>query len=198
MSHLGGGQRWDCNKVARVCQNFITLIRINLVTHQLLATLEYKQHKKMNNFLQKTLWGLVFVFMLSLANFAQSQVIKVKQAELEKVDSAWLLNANFGIELSSGLENALKKGVTLHFLVQFELTRSRWYWFDEKAFSKQRLVRLSYQPLINQYRINAGGLAFNTNSLEEALRIAGAIGAWDVIELARIDPEKKITKLPYG
>jgi hypothetical protein len=144
----------------------------------------------MNNFLQKTLWSLAFVFMLSLTNFAQSQVIKVKQAELEKVDSAWLLNANFGIELSSGLENALKKGVTLHFLVQFELTRSRWYWFDEKAFSKQRLVRLSYQPLINQYRINAGGLAFNTNSLEEALRIAGAIGAWDVIELARIDPEK--------
>ena len=144
----------------------------------------------MNNFLQKTLWSLAFVFMLSLTNFAQSQVIKVKQAELEKVDSAWLLNANFGIELSSGLENALKKGVTLHFLVQFALTRSRWYWFDEKAFSKQRLVRLSYQPLINQYRINAGGLAFNTNSLEEALRIAGAIGAWDVIELARIDPEK--------
>jgi hypothetical protein len=144
----------------------------------------------MNNFLQKTLWGLVFVFMLSLANFAQSQVIKVKQAELEKVDSAWLLNANFGIELPLGLENALKRGVTLHFLVQFELTRSRWYWFDEKAVSMQRLVRLSYQPLINQYRVNAGGLAFNTNSLEEALRIAGAIGAWSVIELARIDPEK--------
>jgi hypothetical protein len=144
----------------------------------------------MNNFLQKTLWGLAFVFMLSLANFAQSQVIKVKQAELEKVDSAWLLNANFGIELPSGLENALKRGVTLHFLVQFELTRSRWYWFDEKAVSIQRLVRLSYQPLINQYRVNAGGLAFNTNSLEEALRIAGAIGAWTVIELARIDPEK--------
>jgi hypothetical protein len=144
----------------------------------------------MNNFLQKTLWGLAFVFMLSLANFAQSQVIKVKQAELEKVDSAWLLNANFGIELPSGLENALKRGVTLHFLVQFELTRSRWYWFDERAVSMQRLVRLSYQPLINQYRVNAGGLAFNTNSLEEALRIAGAIGAWSVIELARIDPEK--------
>jgi hypothetical protein len=144
----------------------------------------------MNIFLQKTLWGLAFVFMLSLANFAQSQVIKVKQAELEKVDSAWLLNANFGIELPSGLENALKRGVTLHFLVQFELTRSRWYWFDEKAVSMQRLVRLSYQPLINQYRVNAGGLAFNTNSLEEALRIAGAIGAWSVIELARIDPEK--------
>jgi hypothetical protein len=144
----------------------------------------------MNNFLQKTLWGLAFVFMLSLANFAQSQVIKVKQAELEKVDSAWLLNANFGIELPSGLENALKRGVTLHFLVQFELTRSRWYWFDERAVSMQRLVRLSYQPLINQYRVNAGGIAFNTNSLEEALRIAGAIGAWSVIELARIDPEK--------
>ena len=49
----------------------------------------------------------------------QAQVIKVKQAELEKVESAWLLNANFGIELPPGIENALKKGVTLHFLVQF-------------------------------------------------------------------------------
>jgi len=122
---------------------------------------------------------------------AQAQVIKVKQAELEKVESAWLLNANFGIELPPGLENALKKGVTLHFLVQFELTRSRWYWFDEKAVNVQRQVRLSHQPLINQYRINAGGLALNANSLVEALRIAGTIGGWSVIEATAIDSDKQ-------
>ena len=122
---------------------------------------------------------------------AQAQVIKVKQAELEKVESVWLLNANFGIELPPGLENALKKGVTLHFLVQFELTRSRWYWFDEKAVNVQRQVRLSHQPLINQYRINAGGLALNANSLAEALRIAGTIGGWSVIEVTAIDADKQ-------
>ena len=145
----------------------------------------------MTTFLRHSLLGLACLILVCMTSLAQAQVIKVKQAELEKVESAWLLNANFGIELPPGLENALKKGVTLHFLVQFELTRSRWYWFDEKAVNVQRQVRLSHQPLINQYRINAGGLALNANSLVEALRIAGTIGGWSVIEATAIDADKK-------
>ena len=145
----------------------------------------------MTTFLRHSLLGLACLIVVCMTSPAQAQVIKVKQAELEKVESAWLLNANFGIDLPPGLENALKKGVTLHFLVQFELTRSRWYWFDEKAVNVQRQVRLSHQPLINQYRINAGGLALNANSLVEALRIAGTIGGWSVIEATAIDSDKQ-------
>ena len=145
----------------------------------------------MTTFLRHSLWGLACLISVCMTDPAQAQGIKVKQAELEKVESAWLLNANFGIELPPGIENALKKGVTLHFLVQFELTRSRWYWFDEKAVNVQRQVRLSHQPLINQYRINAGGLALNANSLVEALRIAGTIGGWSVIEATTIDADKQ-------
>ena len=52
-------------------------------------------------------------------------------------------------------------------------------------------MRLSHQPLINQYRINAGGLALNANSLVEALRIAGTIGGWSVIEATAIDADKQ-------
>ena len=145
----------------------------------------------MTTFLRRSLWGLACLIAVCVIGPAQAQVIKVKQAELEKVESAWLLNASFGIELPPGLENALKKGVTLHFLVQFELTRSRWYWFDEKAVNVQRQVRLSHQPLINQYRINAGGLALNASSLVEALRIAGTIGGWSVVEASAIDADKQ-------
>ena len=145
----------------------------------------------MTTFLRHSLLGLACLIVVCMTSPAQAQAIKVKQADLEKVESAWLLIANFGIELPPGLENALKKGVTLHFLVQFELTRSRWYWFDEKAVNVQRQVRLSHQPLINQYRINAGGLALNANSLVEALRIAGTIGGWSVIEATAIDSDKQ-------
>lgn len=144
----------------------------------------------MSIILRNMIWGLVCICAFCVVSPAHSQTIKVKHAELEKVDSAWLLNATFGIELPSGLENALKRGVTLHFLVQFELTRSRWYWFDEKTVNAQRQVRLSHQPLINQYRVTAGGLAFNSNSLSEALHIAGTIGGWSVIEATMIDPDK--------
>jgi len=145
----------------------------------------------MTTFLRHSLWGLACLIAVCVTSPAQAQAIKVKQAELEKVESAWLLSANFGIELPPGLENALKKGVTLHFLVQFELTRSRWYWFDEKAVNIQRQVRVSHQPLINQYRIAAGGLALNANSLVEALQIAGTIGGWRVVEAASIDADKQ-------
>lgn len=130
------------------------------------------------------------MLMVCLAPLAHGQVIKVKQAELEKVDASWLLNANFAIELPAGLENALKKGVTLHFLIEFGLERSRWYWFDEKAISVQRQVRLSHQPLINQYRITVGGFTFSAGSLVEALRIAGTVGGWNVIESVAIATDK--------
>jgi len=144
----------------------------------------------MTTFLRYSLWGLACLVAVCMTSPAQAQGIKVKQAELERVEGTWLLNANFGIELPPGLENALKKGVTLHFSVQFELTRSRWYWFDEKAVNALRQVRLSHQPLINQYRITAGGLALNASSLTEALRIAGTIGGWSVIEVSAIDSDK--------
>ena len=144
----------------------------------------------MMGFLRKTVLSLICILGMCIAQLAHSQAIKVKQAELERVDSGWLLNANFSIELPAGLENALKKGVTLHFLTEFELTRSRWYWFDEKAVSIQRQVRLSHQPLINQYRVTAGGFTFNAGSLPEALRVAGTVGGWNVIESALISPDK--------
>ena len=122
---------------------------------------------------------------------ANAEGIKLKSAELERVDNDWLLNATFKIELTPGLEDAVQKGVVLYFQTEFDVTRSRWYWFDEKAVNVQRQVRLSHQPLINQYRINAGGLALNANSLVEALRIAGTIGGWSVIEVTAIDADKQ-------
>ena len=56
---------------------------------------------------------------------ANAEGIKLKSAELERVDNDWLLNAAFQIELSPGLEDAVQKGVVLYFQTEFELNRSR-------------------------------------------------------------------------
>jgi len=60
---------------------------------------------------------------------AGAEGIKIKSAEIERSDNEWLLNAAFQIELAPGLEEAVQKGVVLYFQTEFELTRSRWYWF---------------------------------------------------------------------
>ena len=42
---------------------------------------------------------------------ANAEGIKLKSADLERVDGDWLLNATFQIELTPGLEDAVQKGV---------------------------------------------------------------------------------------
>ncbi|HAT38759.1 MAG TPA: DUF4390 domain-containing protein [Polynucleobacter sp.] len=116
--------------------------------------------------------------------------IKIKSFELERVDNDWLLNATFQIELSPGLEDAVQKGVVLYFQTEFDLTRSRWYWFDEKLAVVQRQTRLSYQPLTQQYRIASEGFTFSAKSMSEALQAVGSIGGWRVIDGAQLDSNK--------
>ena len=104
---------------------------------------------------------------------AGAEGIKIKSFELERVDSDWLLNATFQIELSPGLEDAVQKGVVLYFQTEFDLTRSRWYWFDEKPALAQRQTRLSYQLLTQQYRIASEGFTFSAQTISEALQAVG-------------------------
>ena len=130
------------------------------------------------------LMGVVFVPL------ASAEGIKVKFVELERVDSDWFLNAAFQIELSPGLEDAVQKGVVLYFQTEFELSRSRWYWFDEKPVLAQRQTRLSYQPLTKQYRIASGGFTFTAQTISEALQVVGSVGGWRVVDAASVDPSK--------
>ena len=138
----------------------------------------------------------IFLGLMALSIFStavSAEGIKIKSFELEKVDNDWLLNATFQIELSPGLEDAVQKGVVLYFQTDFELTRSRWYWFDEKPISAQRQARLSYQPLTQQYRIASEGFSFSAKTISEALQAVGSIGGWRVIDNSQLDPNKAYT-----
>jgi hypothetical protein len=137
-----------------------------------------------------------FLFLMLLGIFSttvSAEGIKIKSFELEKADNDWLLNATFQIELSPGLEDAVQKGVVLYFQTEFDLMRSRWYWFDEKSVLVQRQTRLSYQPLTQQYRIASEGFTFSAKTMSEALQAVGSIGGWRVIDGTQLDSSKSYT-----
>ena len=139
---------------------------------------------------------LLFLFLMVLgvlSTTVSAEGIKIKSFELERSDNDWLLSATFQIELSPGLEDAVQKGVVLYFQTEFDLTRSRWYWFDEKSALVQRQTRLSYQPLTQQYRIASEGFTFSAKSMSEALQAVGSIGGWRVMENSQLDPGKSST-----
>ena len=87
---------------------------------------------------------------LGLVASALAQPIQVNNAGLEIAETRYFLNADFQLDLTAPLLEALNNGVSLGFLVEFRLTRPRWYWFDEKSAYEKLELRLSYLPLAQQ------------------------------------------------
>ncbi len=123
---------------------------------------------------------LIATLMLSVA-VAHADTITVKSAELLAEDEDYVLNAQFEFSFNPTLEEALQKGISLYFVLEFELGRPRWYWLDEKVAQVSVQYRLSYTPLTRQYRLTSGMLAQQFDSLEEVERILSRVVSRPVV-----------------
>src|SRR5688500_450339 len=113
---------------------------------------------------------------------ALAEEIEVREVALRSVDEGLALDADFEFELTPRLADVVANGVPLYFRVEFELTRRRWYWFDETAAARQMNLRLSYHALSRQYRLSAGALQQSFPTLEEALNVLKRVRNWLVVE----------------
>jgi len=118
---------------------------------------------------------------------ARAGDVVIQSAQMVANDDGYSLSANFAINLGSRLETAVNKGVILYFAADFELTRSRWYWFDAKVVQRHKTYQLSYHALTRQYRLSSGALHQSFASLDDALRVLSRLRYWQVIEKGEID-----------
>jgi hypothetical protein len=119
--------------------------------------------------------------------------IEVKKASLSVSEDAYVLEADFGIALTPTLEDVLSKGVSLYFLLEFELIRPRWYWFNDKVAETQTQYRLTYNALTRQYRIGAGSLYQNFATLADALDVMSHVRRHHEIEPGTLKKETPYT-----
>lgn len=129
---------------------------------------------------------LVACLMLALALVGAPAVhaagIEIGRISIDAADDGYALNADFEIGLNSNLEDAINKGVALYFVVDFELTRKRWYWWDEKSAGRQLTLRLGYHALTRQYRVSSGALHQSFSTLTDALRVLSRVRSWHVLD----------------
>jgi len=133
-----------------------------------------------------TLW-------LAAAAPALADSIAVQRASLQADGSGWNLDARFEFELNNSLEDAVNKGIPLYFTTEFDLTRARWYWFDEQPVSASQTLRLSFQPLTREYRVSSGGLQLGFASLGDALAVIKHVSSWHVIDRTQVRPGETYT-----
>ena len=119
---------------------------------------------------------------LAGAPVARADDIEITDVRLVATEDGVVLAADFAFDLNPRLAEAVTNGVPLYFAVEFELTRPRWYWFDEKAAVKRLQLRLSYHALSRQYRLSTGVLQRNYPTLEEALNVLRRVRNWQVVD----------------
>lgn len=127
--------------------------------------------------------ALIILFcLLAAVSPAQAgkpeESITIQSAQLRPSGENWVLNAEVSVQLNKTQEEALKKGVTLHFVTDFELERVRSWWLNESLIEANRIGRLNYSPLTRRYQIETieGYKAYDT--LPEALAGLGHMEGW--------------------
>lgn len=129
---------------------------------------------------------IAFLIGLALAALAappaRAEGIEVVDVALRAVEEGLVMDVEFDVELTPRLGEVVANGVPVYFRVEFELSRPRWYWFDEKTAARHIQLRLSYHALSRQYRLSTGMLQQSFATLEEALNVLERVRNWLVVE----------------
>lgn len=131
-------------------------------------------------------WLVAFLALLPVLVLAVE--IEIANPQIAASEDGYVVSADFSFELNERLEEAVTRGVVLYFVTEFEMTRPRWYWLDEKVVSRIQTHRLSFHALTRQYRLSTGGLHQSFDTLSEALRILSRLRNWVVIDVRAEKP----------
>jgi hypothetical protein len=125
---------------------------------------------------------LTLFFAFSSFAYAANSSIHIKNAELISLEESYALNADFDISLSPVLEDALNKGVPFSFLVEFQVTSPRRYWFDDEIVTQNQYVTLSYHALSRQYLVIRNNHQQSFPNLQQAKEELSIIKSWPVVD----------------
>jgi hypothetical protein len=125
--------------------------------------------------------------LLAVAGAAHADTVGVRSAELRVDEGEVLLNADFDFAVNATLEEALQKGIPLYFLLEFELTRSRWYWLDEKVAQTVDHVARVVQRADAAVRRAQRPAHADLQPLDEVERYIGRVTSRPVAQAARCE-----------
>jgi hypothetical protein len=137
-------------------------------------------------FCERLLESLCLSFFLALS--AEAAGIDILESRLSVTDETCVLSAEFSLPFNARLEEAINKGIALHFVLDFELKRARWYWWNEEIARKSRTYQISYHTLTRQYRLSTGALHLRFDSLSNVLARIARVRDWRVAAREDLSP----------
>lgn len=136
------------------------------------------------------------LFSLLLAA-VPARALDLLRLDAQRSERGVLVNFETRFDLPAGVEDALQRGVALHFLAEAVLMRSRWYWRDKELARATRTWRIAYQPLTFSYKVSQGGLSQTYRSLGEALRALQRFSQWRIADQVSADEDRCYIEFTY-
>lgn len=137
--------------------------------------------------LGRRLASVLLAVLMAVSGLARAATLELREVEVERNDEGLHLSFTARFDLPRAVEDALQKGVPLHFVAEATTYRSRWYWRDQRVSRAVRTWRLAYQPLTRRYRVTFGSLQQTFDSLSEALTVLQRNAHWKVADSAQLE-----------
>lgn len=115
-----------------------------------------------------------------------AEAVRLHALEVRRDAEAVSVDFNVRLQLPEPVEDALRRGIALHFRAEATLLRPRWYWRAERVARARRQWRLSYQPLTGSFRVSVGALHQSFASLDAALLPITRMTRWRIAEAAEV------------
>ncbi|MFP5381870.1 MAG: DUF4390 domain-containing protein [Gammaproteobacteria bacterium] len=127
-------------------------------------------------------WLLLWLWLGLAASAIAADRNAVRQAAIRATTQGYSLDAEIDLALNPTLEDALSRGIPLHFRVELELSRPRSWWFAEDIAEPERKMRIYYHLLLRRYVVESGYRTQTVATLAEALALLGRVEDWQVLE----------------
>jgi hypothetical protein len=141
---------------------------------------------------------LVWACVLGTPSALAQNQVAIASFQTERNEDVYQISAQFDVELSNTVQEALLKGIPVYFVVDTKVYRDRWYWSDKLVSAAQRHIRISYQPLTRRWRMQVASQPIVQNglgvslmqtydSLEEVMVNLRRLNRWKFADAAQIE-----------
>ena len=159
---------------------------------------ELRPHSSQHSSLRRRrLLALAAASLLAVHLPARPAALDLVRLDALRGDQGVLLNFETRFDLPPAVEDALSRGIALHFSAEAVLMQARWYWRDKELARVSRTWRLAYQPLTLSYKVSQGGLSQSYRSLGEALRAMQRLTHWRIADAQAADEDRLQIEFTY-